>query len=251
VILYRGPSLIDGAPIVAVATTGSSNRKTGDMVQTWILREDMDPVAASRAGADSSVCGDCPHRWSLDGGCYVNLGQAPLAVWRGVQRGTYDSDERVQHVTAALATGTPLRIGSYGDPMAVPWLVWTDLLDIARVSGRARWTGYTHRWADVRADRARYRDFLMASVDSEAQSAEAERQGWRYFMVGAGIPSAERWTANEVECVADSHGKSCLECGLCDGTRFGTRPAGQVASIYIAPHGARVKRVAALKVVAS
>src|SRR5690349_13631841 len=116
------------------------------MVQTWILRADRDPLAASQAGLDGSVCGDCPHRWSLDGGCYVNLGQAPVSVWRAWKRGAYSGDERTALVNTALATGTPLRIGSYGDPMAVPASVWTDLLDIARASGRATWTGYTHRW---------------------------------------------------------------------------------------------------------
>ena len=57
-VIYRGPSLLDGAPIVAIATMQTSNRKTGNMVQTWILREDVSPVEASKAGADASVCGD-------------------------------------------------------------------------------------------------------------------------------------------------------------------------------------------------
>ena len=32
-VMYDGPSAIDGAPIVVIATLKSSNRKTGDMVQ--------------------------------------------------------------------------------------------------------------------------------------------------------------------------------------------------------------------------
>ena len=48
-IFYRGPSMLDGAPIVAIATD-SSNSKTGGMVQTWILRADIDPVTAARNG---------------------------------------------------------------------------------------------------------------------------------------------------------------------------------------------------------
>jgi hypothetical protein len=45
VILWQGASLIDGAPIVHVATAfaGSDNDKTGVMVQTFIL---PDPRAA-------------------------------------------------------------------------------------------------------------------------------------------------------------------------------------------------------------
>lgn len=42
-ILYRGPSLLDGQPIVAIAIVKSDNAKTGNMVQTYILREDIDP----------------------------------------------------------------------------------------------------------------------------------------------------------------------------------------------------------------
>ena len=46
-ILYEGASMLDGAPIVVIATMKTSNRKTGDMVQTWILRSDVNPVEAS------------------------------------------------------------------------------------------------------------------------------------------------------------------------------------------------------------
>ena len=43
-IIYQGPSLLDGKPIVAIATTASRNVKTGSMVSIWILRQDIDPV---------------------------------------------------------------------------------------------------------------------------------------------------------------------------------------------------------------
>ena len=42
-VLYEGPSEIDGKPIVCIATLDSRNRKTGNMVQTWILRQDVSP----------------------------------------------------------------------------------------------------------------------------------------------------------------------------------------------------------------
>jgi hypothetical protein len=41
VVLYEGPSELDGKPIVVVATFNSVNDKTGNMVQTWIIRSDM------------------------------------------------------------------------------------------------------------------------------------------------------------------------------------------------------------------
>ena len=43
-IIYEGPSQIDGAPIVAIATLKSRNRKNGAMIQTWILRAYMHPA---------------------------------------------------------------------------------------------------------------------------------------------------------------------------------------------------------------
>lgn len=48
VIFYEGPSLIDGSPILGIATASTSNPKTGPMVQTWILSADLDPWAGSQ-----------------------------------------------------------------------------------------------------------------------------------------------------------------------------------------------------------
>jgi hypothetical protein len=81
-VLYRGPSMIDGQPIVCIATglaTKSTNEKTGDLIQTWILRDDIAPIDAANTGADVSICGDCPHRGQVIDGknvnrtCYVTL----------------------------------------------------------------------------------------------------------------------------------------------------------------------------------
>ena len=52
-ILYQGPSNIDGKPIVVIATgfaNKSANGKTGDMIQTWIIREDIAPNVLSETG---------------------------------------------------------------------------------------------------------------------------------------------------------------------------------------------------------
>ena len=57
-IIYSGPSELDGAPIIVVATFASKNSKTGDMVQVWIMRADIAPHLAKHSGADSSICGD-------------------------------------------------------------------------------------------------------------------------------------------------------------------------------------------------
>ncbi len=46
-VLFDGPSQLDGQPIVAIATGVSrplTNAKTVDMIQTWILRSDVHRV---------------------------------------------------------------------------------------------------------------------------------------------------------------------------------------------------------------
>ena len=91
-IIYKGPSLLDGAPIVVIATYSNRNTKTGKVVQTYILRSDINPLEASKTGADYSICGSCPMRGEVTTDpkrkiakgrkCYVNLGQGVLIVFK-------------------------------------------------------------------------------------------------------------------------------------------------------------------------
>ena len=236
-IFYRGPSVLDGAPIVAVATLESSNAKTGpagraNMVQTWIIRADMDPIAASKAGADASICGACTHRHSLGGACYVNLGQAPRAVFSGVERGIYpaldilgsDSDALK---AAHLLHGRAVRLGAYGDPAAVPFDAWAQLLE-----GVEKWTGYTHQARHPNFDARLFR-YCMASADTPKQAQKLTERGARTFRVKApGAPMLR----GELECKADSEGLKCIDCGLCDGAD------NKAPSIVINVHGSRARR---------
>ena len=48
-ILFKGRSLINDMPIVVIATglkAVTSNKKTGDMIQTWILYDGIEPHKA-------------------------------------------------------------------------------------------------------------------------------------------------------------------------------------------------------------
>ena len=65
-VIQRGLSPIDGKPFVVIMTMESKNRKTGNMIQVWIMRDDIDPVEAVREGDDYSICGKCPHRGFYD-----------------------------------------------------------------------------------------------------------------------------------------------------------------------------------------
>ncbi len=222
-IFYEGPSMLDGKPIVAIATTSSGNRKTGDMIQTWILRKNVDPVRALMTGLDASVCGDCYHRGTADRPrtCYVNVGQAPLAVWNAYKRGSYERGPLPNH--------KPVRMGAYGDPVAVPWAAW------AGIHEAPKWTGYTHQWRRLIA--TPFRNVLMASCDSVADMAEAAAAGWRTFRVQN--PETQESNPREAMCPSE-RGVQCADCGLCSGLQAPTAP-----SIFIPAHGSAARFVGA------
>ena len=153
-VLYEGPSLINGQPIAVIATgfqRRTANSKTGDMVQTWILRSDMNPLEAIHTGNDVSICGNCPLRGMLDKqqrrtvnrrrACYVNVHQTPLAVYRAYRRGRYEQFHSAQHL--ALFQGRMLRLGSYGDPVAAPYRIWLPLVRAPMVERVTRTNGRT------------------------------------------------------------------------------------------------------------
>ena len=55
-IIYKGPSLIDGKPIVVIAIVQSRNTKTGNMVQTYILNDNgKSPLENNKTGLDLSL----------------------------------------------------------------------------------------------------------------------------------------------------------------------------------------------------
>lgn len=231
VVLYDGPSRIDGAPIIAIAcriTEASANSKTGAMVQTFIMRRDIAPHIALKTGDDSSVCGDCPLRPITKGPtrCFVRVYQAPLSVWHAYHRGRYavlgvDFDAAL---LPELFAGLSFRIGSYGDPAAIPSRIWKTAT--RRVKNR---TGYTHQWRERIG--AGLKDLCMASVDSESDVATAIAKGWRTFRVRKhDAPTL----ANECICPASKEGGrrvQCDTCGLCQGATIAAR------NIVIADHG--------------
>ena len=231
VILYEGPSRIDGKPIVAIAcriTEASGNAKTGAMVQTFIMRQDIAPHDALKTGDDSSVCGDCKLRPINKGAtrCYVRVYQAPLSVWGAYKRGRYampgvDFDAAL---LPELFANLSFRIGSYGDPAAIPAKVWRTAT--RKVRNR---TGYTHQWR--KRIGAGLKGLCMASADNPADVVAATAKGWRTFRVRKHDAPVLK---TESICPASKEGgqrTQCDTCGLCQGATIAAR------NIVIADHG--------------
>lgn len=234
-VIWRGRSLLNGDPIVAIALTHSNNRKTGDMAQTYILREDLDPVTSAKTGADIAICGMCPQRPFLKGKCYVTLIRGPLGVYKAFKAGKYPL--MAPGMVGQLLVNRHVRLGAYGDPAAVPASVWESLTRFA-----AGWTGYTHQWqVPMDAEHLeRINALCMASVDSPEQALEAKGQGLRYFRSRL---ASEPKLPGEFICPASNEAgkaKTCSQCGACDGS---ARPAR--ASPVIILHGVRAPRLTA------
>ena len=229
--IYRGPSMLDGKPIVVIATgfaDSSDNRKTGNLIQTWILREDMDPLTATHTGDDSSICGMCPHRGEIIDGknegrsCYVKVWQAPLNVWKAYKRGIYPEIDVAD--LGWLFVGKAVRFGAYGDPAAMPLQI-VDTIGLAAEFT----TGYTHQWREVDTG---YNKWLMASADSAGDRFMARSFGYRTFRVRA---DGEELGKKEIACPASKemgHKTTCADCKACGG-----RSAKAKVDIAIMAHG--------------
>jgi len=214
VVIWRGISRLDRKTPIVVVLTGlvhSGNTKTGPMLQTWILVDDKDPRDAIDDGSDVAICGDCPARKQPDGrrDCYVSKATGMSAIARKL--GTYPHASL--YGAAELVRDRELRIGTYGDPAAVPAAFWKRLTRVA--SG---WTGYTHQWRRFPA----LRPLCMASVDSAYEMAEAHARGWRTFRVRkVGPLGIEPLARTEVICPASYEADkvaTCQDCQLCKGT---------------------------------
>jgi hypothetical protein len=208
-LLWQGASVLDGAPIVLLATDSSKNGKTGPMAQTYILRADMHPQEAIKTDADSSICGDCRFRGKQGKGrmCYVNLRNGPYSVWRSFANG---NAHQVPDL-AKFGKGKLIRMGTYGDPAAVPFEVWEKLL--SKSSGH---TGYTHVW---RTSDPRFQTIIQASCDHAGDYHEAKAMGW--FTYRAKLPEEPRMQG-ERPCPAGGENKgtvTCADCLGCNGQR--------------------------------
>lgn len=211
----NGYLLHEDSQIVVIATgfkRKSSNPKTGDMIQVWILARGVNPVQALKTGEDVAVCLDCKHRGTGGKGrtCYVRVANAPLGVWKAYTRGMYPYLPIEDF--ASMFKGRTVRLGSYGEPILIPLHIVRAIVAVAEGH-----TGYTHAWANPA--NAEYRAYVMASVDTPSEHDAAKLAGWRTFRVRTeDTPLLTR----EIKCPASEEaGKktTCEACRLCSGSR--------------------------------
>jgi hypothetical protein len=231
-----GYVLYENATIVVIATLKCRNRKTGRMIQVWILRRDVSPIRAVKLGLDAAICFDCPHRQpkGFQGRtCYVNL-RSPQAIWKAYRRGRYPYLPIEGYADAF--TGKKIRFGAYGEPILIPIPVMEEL---TRVSDG--WTGYTHQWR--KSEYQPYRVYLMASCDSPNDRARARGIGWRTFRVRGTYDPME---PGEITCPASDeagHRTQCARCRLCNGVRYAVDPRKDITLLV---HGSGAKNFVSL-----
>lgn len=235
-VIWQGKSVLDGSPVVAIATgltlarrhsKRGVNAKTGAMAQVYIIRSDVSPVEARRQGLDGAICGDCKHK---AGSCYVRIEQGPLTVYKSFLSGNYPTLS--SRDAAEQLRGLNVRLGSYGDIAAIPAHVLHSVMRFT-----ANNTGYTHQWK--RKDMEHLKAFTMASCDTLEEHLEATSKGWRTFLV---VPkgSTTEIPAKTFLCPASEEaGKkiTCDQCLACNGSRDN-----RSASVYIPVHGVSFKQ---------
>ena len=218
--VWRGPSPIDGQPIVAILVKTRKNPKTGPGWTLYILRRDIDPIRAIAEGKDKSICGSCIHRLG-DRTCYVQFWKAPHGMYQKFKRGGYP--RRTSAWIALLIIDAYVRLGGYGDPGALPLPLLKEIVPLSRT-----WTGYTHLWKMISRY---YRELLMASVESAKEKTRANAMGYRTFRVGNHV---DEMLPDECLCPASEAGgfkATCSTCGLCAGTSITAR------NVFIPVHG--------------
>lgn len=220
-VVYDGKSVLNGEPIVAIVTLNTANEKTGNMAQLWILRSDMSPVEAVQQKADDAICGRCPHRHNQGGACYVQPFQAPYAVYKAFKNGVYGA---MSEESKDYFFGRFVRLGAYGDPAAIPANILIDF--VKHFKG---YTGYTHQARHPNFDN-NIATICMISCETEKEAQQQQKQGRKTFRI-----KTEKMVKmeNEITCLSDANGLTCLECGLCNA---------QSVNVVIDIHGTRKKR---------
>ena len=220
--------IYENSRIVAIATSDSRNPKTGKGKQVFILDRTMHPSDSRKSGNDAKVqCKGCP--LASYSGCYV-IDMPLIAIYKKYMAGGYQALKLNSPEWNKFFSVPYVRLGAYGNPSCLPIGIVASISKLA-----TRVTGYFHDWHLMTPDRARsYGRFLMASTHPATYRA-AKAIGLRTFTTGK-LASVGSYG---IECLADSKGITCAECGLCDGTK---RNNASRPDVWIDPHGFQTKK---------
>lgn len=225
-IVYKGSSKLSPSKnIVAIITGNSSNVKTGDMFQLWILADEENklvPTEIKKQGLDNSICGVCPIKKE----CYVNVGQAPQNIYKSYLKGRYkDLTSDLQALKDMLA-GNKMRFGAYGDLAALPYDLNKFMCENVKLS-----TAYTHQRKHKNYD-IRLSEFAQISVESKQEAYYIHKNGLgNTFRIVSSYDESELLD-HEIICPSDTPKKiQCTDCGLCNGKN----------SVVIKSHGKKEK----------
>jgi len=207
---------------------GSTNSKTGDGVQIWILPSDWVVRGKDAMHDDEASCLDCPHSKRANRTCYVRKGNAEMGLKSKVAslHKAYTLGKlEILPMSSAMdevskCAGKFVRFGAYGEPVLLGESVVSAI-----ASASSNWTGYTHQWRNPQYSWAN--KYFMASVETTALRDVSHRLGWRSFHV---IINTDKQSTNhvvqmhdkvEVVCPASKEAgykTTCNKCGLCKGT---------------------------------
>lgn len=197
----------------------SINRKTGDMLQVFILP--LNWVKSGIMDDDREICFDCIFSQSKTKKCYVRKGFSNLGLITKVKclHKAYLNNEiplldaETEKQIIKFCKNKFIRFGAYGEPI----LLGESLTNkISKVS--LGWTGYTHQYKNPLYNWAK--EYFMASVESEFESEYAKKIGFRTFFVVDNVKLVEK--NKYVNCPASkeqNYKTTCEDCLLCQGTK--------------------------------
>lgn len=187
----------------------SSNSKTGAMVQSIIAPSAWYGQGFLLNTEQKSVCGDCPFSSEGPLRCYTHNGYQRLGIHSSLRSSKPELFEWSRDEILHALSGKAFRFGTYGEPVLFGEEWVRDIVSVVSM-----WTGYTHQWRDIRFQWAS--QYLMASVHSPDEAAEAHSLGWRTFRASHSQDIAH----GEIVCPASKEAgyrTTCIECGLCSG----------------------------------
>ena len=226
-ILFKGKSFINNKKIVVIVTglnAKTMNAKTGNMLQTWILYDDMEPHKAFKIKEyGETVCGNCPHAGYNNNSCYVKWFHAPLNVYKAYKNNRYECFNGNYEIFRDKS----IRFGSCGDPSLIPLYMVKKMIDVCK-----NHTGYTHQWSNEFA--IRFKGLFMASVDSFEEYLKASSIGFKCFYVKHESVEDPKKFIHCPASIERDQKTSCNLCNMCNGDK---------ADIVINAHGNTKNRV--------